>query len=326
MIIRSESINNFALRWAGVAVFLIFWEAAPRLDWIDPYFLPPFSAVVAEIGRLFRDGQLGIHLLVSVWRALTGLLSALLVGLPLGFLLGRWLTGMAEALQPVLAVLSQVNPFSLMPVFVLFFGIGELAKIAVVGWVSIWPIIFYTITATRNIDPLQVRTAASMGISRKDMFLKVILPASLPTIFVGIRVSAGLTFFILIAAEMLGASAGLGFLVHNSAMNYQIPRIYAGATFIVLFGFLLNRSLLHVERHLFACRERAEFLFCPDKRNSSVWRPGQKKVVATIAALLVFILVFFGGLEVRRIDKGAASFSAQDEKHSRHLGQPVNDE
>jgi NitT/TauT family transport system permease protein len=318
---RWASLRHFLLRWSGVALFLVLWEIGPRLEWIDPYFVPPFSTIVVEIGKLLTENYLGIHILVSVWRALTGLLIALAVGIPLGIALGRVYPRIAEAISPILKVLSQVNPFSLLPVFVLFFGIGETAKLVVVGWVSLWPILFYTITATRDVDPVQEKSAASMGISSRDMILKVILPAALPTIFVGIRIGATITFYILIAAEMLGASAGLGYLVHNAAMNYQIPRIYAGATFIVIFGYLLNRLLLYLEKLLFAWREdTSSTITATSKGVAPSWRPGRGSVYA--AGVALFIVIIFGGIEVQKVNQEAASVDPGS--HSRHFGTPVD--
>jgi len=315
------SFRHFLLRWSGVALFLALWEIGPRLEWIDPYFVPPFSTIVVEIGRLLTENYLGIHILVSVWRAVTGLLLALAAGLPFGIVLGRVYPRTAEAISPILRVLSQVNPFSLLPVFVLFFGIGETAKLAVVGWVSLWPILFYTITATRDVDPIQEKSAASMGISSTDLILKVILPAALPTIFVGIRIGATITFYILIAAEMLGASAGLGYLVHNAAMNYQIPRIYAGATFIVIFGYLLNRLLLYLEKLLFAWREdTSSAITTTSMVVAPSWRPGMVSVYA--AGVALFAVIIFGGLEVQKVNHEAASVDPGS--HSRHFGTPVD--
>jgi len=314
--------NNIILRWSGVVIFLLLWEIAPRLDWVDPYFLPSFSTVIFEIVRLFVSGYLGIHILVSLWRALVGLSSALLLGLPIGYLLGRRFVGAAEVLQPVLVSLSQVNPFSLLPVFLLFLGIGETAKVAVMGWVSLWPIVFYTITATRSVDPLLLKMSASLGITLKDQIFKVILPASLPTIFVGIRISAGLTFFILMAAEMLGASAGVGYLVHNAAMNYKIPAIYAGATFIVLSGYFLNKGLLYLERLLFVWQEKSSF--SPSSGGSAsvpAWRPGKR--AAVVAATVFVLLLVIGGMEVQRVNREAADIWSDNEKHQRHFGMPV---
>lgn len=313
--------NNVILRWSGVVIFLVLWEFAPRLDWIDPYFVPPFSTVMVEIVRLFSEGYLGIHILVSIWRALVGLLAALMIGLPLGFLLGRRFVGAAEVLHPVLVALSQVNPFSLLPMFLLFLGVGETAKLAVIGWVSLWPVIFYTITATRSVDPVLVKLSASMGISRTEQLRKVVLPAALPTIFVGIRISAGLTFFILMAAEMLGASAGIGYLVHNAAMNYKIPSIYAGATFIVLCGYFLNRGLLGIERHLFVWQEQTSVGSLHTAVATPAWRPGKRSAVVAVA--VVVLLLVIGGFEVRRVNNESSDVWSDKEKHQKHFGSPV---
>jgi NitT/TauT family transport system permease protein len=315
------TLQHFLLRWSGVAVFLLLWEVGPRLGWIDEYFFPPFSTIVVEIFHLFSDAYLSVHILVSVWRALVGLLIAVLIGIPFGILLGRVYPRTAEALSPILRVLSQVNPFSLLPVFVLFFGIGETAKLAVVSWVSIWPVLFYTITGTRTVEQVQEKSAASMGISSKEMILKVILPAALPTIFVGIRIGATITFYILVASEMLGASAGLGYLVHNAAMNYQIPRIYAGATFIIIFGYLLNRLLIYIGNLLFAWVENSSSTVTADTIVSRPsWRPG--RISAIVAAVAMLAIVVLGAIEVDKINKEASSIDPGS--HSRHFGTPVD--
>jgi len=318
-----ETIRYHLLRSSGVMVFLILWEIGPRLNWVDPYFVPPFSAVLAETGKLFADGSMFIHLLVSMWRVLLGLLSALLVGLPLGFVLGRWLIETSQALGPVLRVLSQVNPFSLMPVFMLFFGIGETAKIAIIAWVSLWPILFYTISAVRNVDALQIKTALSMGVSGAGLCLKVLFPAALPVIFVGIRIAASISFFILVASEMLGASAGIGWLVHNSAMNYQIPRIYAGATFIVILGYMLNRSLLSIERDLFIWREET----CTFIRTATTIQPAVRirRVSAAVAGMTILLVLALGGHEAQKVNRQNRLQIPKIGEHSHHFGDPLGE-
>ena len=312
---------NYLLRSSGVIIFLLLWEIAPRLAWLDPYFVPPLSVVLAEIVILIRTGELAIHCLVSSWRGVSGLSLALLVALPLGFILGRWLTGLADALDPLLRLLSQINPFALLPLFLLFFGIGETAKVAVVTWVTLWPILFYTITATRTVDLAQINSAAAMGVSRTGMLCKVILPASLPTIFIGIRIGASLTFFILIAAEMLGAGSGLGWLVHNSAMNYLIPRIYAGASFIVILGFLLNRFLLYLEKSLFSWQESSACFTVAGRTTEYSWHPGRWSAVVGLAALLLILTL--GGMEVRKLNQEAVVGFKGGANHSKHFGSSV---
>ena len=318
-----DTFQHFLLRWSGVLVFLGLWELAPRLEWIDPYFVPPLSAVLGSIGELFREGVLISHLLISLWRGLLGLIAAIVIGIPAGILLGWRYPLAAEVLNPILRVFSQVNPFSLLPIFVLFFGIGETAKIAVVGWVSLWPVVFYTITAVRTVEPVQIKSARAFGISETDLLLRVILPASLPLILVGVRIGAGLTFYILVAAEMLGASAGLGWLVHNSAMNYQIPRIYAGATFIVLLGYLLNRGLLFAERTLFDWREAIPAMV----RDQAYQEPKQwvaPRIAAAAFAGLMALIVVAGSVEVYRANLQVGEVMPAS-GHARHFGQPVGE-
>jgi len=319
-----DAITDRLLRWSGVVVFFALWEAAPRLGWIDPYFAPPLSTVARALGDLAGEGTLFTHLLVSLWRGLSGLAAAVALGVPAGFLLGRRFPRTAEALGPLLRLLSQVNPFSLLPLFLLFFGIGETAKIAVVAWVSLWPILFYTVTAARTVDPLLVKTARSLGVGGFGLFRSVLLPGALPTLFTGVRIGAGLVFFMLVAAEMLGANAGVGWLVHNSAMNFQLPRMYAGAVAIVFLGYALNRGLLAIERTLFAWRE-TPVEAVTGRQAPAVLRP--PKAAAALAALLVAALYLGGGWEVRRINRAATSGGhAHHGKHSLPTPERVEEE
>ncbi len=317
--IAGDTLRKLLLRSSGVIMFLLLWELAPRLGWVDPYFIPTLSTVFAEIMSLLLSGTLPIHLLVSLWRAVVGLLTALAIGLPLGFLLARRYQSLAEAVDPILRVFSQVNPFTLMPVFMLFFGLGETAKVAIIAWVSVWPILFYSITAAREVDPIQIKTARSMGINSVDMLFKVIVPGALPTTFVGIRIATSITFYILVAAEMLGAGTGLGWLVHNAAMNYIIPRIYAGAIFIVIIGFLLNRFMIWLERALFVWKEEVFFLPGADAAAIPPWRPGRQ--AATVLVGILLTLIVFGGFAVQVIGKQSSELGGD---HSLHFGTPVD--
>lgn len=326
MSIATSGINRFLIRSSGVVVFLALWETAARLKWVDAYFLPPLSSVLAEIPRLLVDGELVGNLAISSVRGVGGLLLALVVGLPLGFILGRWLVPVAEAIDPFLRVLSQVNPFLLMMAFTLFFGYGETAKFALIAWVSLWPVLFYTITGVRNVDPLHLKAAASMGISDGELLAKVIIPSALPTVFVGIRISAGLTFFILIAVEMLNAISGLGWLVHNSAMNFEIPKMYAGAVVIVVTGFLLNRFLMATERNLFSWKEGVTFLTKEPAGGRRVsWRPRPAAAVAFASVLLLFLAA--GSYEIHKTNTRRAAELAGPEEgtHARHLGSSVDE-
>jgi NitT/TauT family transport system permease protein len=189
-----------------------------------------------------------VHVKVSILRAGVGFLLAGIIAVPLGFLLAGGFRKLEEILDPLLQILAQVNPFSLFPVFILLFGIGEVAKISIIFWVSIWPILFSTITGVKTIDPLLIKAAQAMGTSKIRLFWKVVLPGAAPSIFSGLRMSAGNAFLMLIAAEMIGASAGLGWMVLNSEVNFQINRLFAAALTIALLGIFINKAIGFVEK------------------------------------------------------------------------------
>ena len=238
-------MNDRLLDWYGLAVLLALWEAAPRLGWIDVQFFPPPSLILAEGALMAGRGELLVQITASLQRLVQGLAAALLVGIPAGFVLGGWFPRLTHFLRPLLRLLGQINAFSLFPLFVLFFGIGELAKFAIIFWSCIWPVLFTTISGVQNVDPLFVKVARSMGCGRLSLFARVLLPGALPSIFTGVRLGATVAFLMLIAAEMIGANAGLGWLVHNSSTNYVIPRLYLAATLIALLGLAMN-AVIHL--------------------------------------------------------------------------------
>jgi len=242
-----SALNKKLMDYYGVAVLLILWELAPRLGWIDRQFFPPLSSIFAEGSKLVKDGTLILHIAVSLQRTFQGLICAIALAVPLGFVLGGWFPRFTRFLSPLLKLFGQINAFSLFPLFVLFFGIGELAKFSIIFWSCLWPILFTTIAGVQEVDPLFIKLARSMGSGRLILFVKVLLPGALPSIFTGVRIGATVAFLMLIAAEMIGASSGLGWLVLNSSINYLIPRLYLAALLIALLGMMLNYSIHWLE-------------------------------------------------------------------------------
>lgn len=253
----NNKIILFLRKHTMLILFFILWEISPRIGLVDDQFIPSLSTVLVTIFNLAQSGELFIHVGYSLRRALLGFAFASAIAIPLGFMLGGAFTTLEEISDSLLQVLAQINPFSVFPVFMLFFGIGETTKVAIIFWVSIWPILFNTIQGVRNIDPLLIKAATTMGTRKFTLFWKVILPAAAPSIFTGIRMGAGNSFFMLIAAEMIGSSAGLGWMVLNSQVNYQIPKLYAAAVTIAVLGITINRLILRAERNAIKGRENA---------------------------------------------------------------------
>ncbi|MFG2166305.1 ABC transporter permease [Micromonospora chersina] len=223
------------------------WETAPRAGLVDRVFLPPLSEVLTAWWTLLRTGQLADHVGASLTRSLTGLALAVAAAIPLGLLIG-WYRPLAELLSPLLEVFRNTAALALLPVFVLILGLGETSKIALVVYACSWPILLNTIAGVKGVDPLLVRSARSMGLNHLRLFQKVILPAAVPTIFTGVRLAGAYSILVLVAAEMVGAKAGLGYLINYAQYNFAIPDMYAGIITISAIGLVVNQLLVAGER------------------------------------------------------------------------------
>jgi len=254
-----EKISRFETLWAYyvfkrsivIIIFFLLWEALPRLGAVDEAFLPPLSKVLETGWELIKNGQLFVHLQASLSRSFGGFIIALVTAIPLGFAIG-WYRGFSDYVNPLLELLRNTSALAILPVFMLFLGIGEVSKIALIIFACVWPILLNTIAAVQNVDPLLIKSARTLGLSDAKLFRKVILPAAVPTIFVGIRLAGTSCILVLIAAEMIGAKAGLGYLIIYSQYNFQIPEMFLGIISITIFGFSFNYLLLAVEKYFTA--------------------------------------------------------------------------
>ncbi len=242
-------------RWLSVVLFFGVWELAPRLGGLLEVFIAPPSVVATILLAMIRENILWEHILVSLGRSSAGFVAASAVAIPLGFLLGSNFRTFERLVTPPLRFFAQLNPFSLFPLFILLLGIGELSKSAMIFWVCIWPILFNTINGVKGIDPLLVKSARSMGVGIVTLFSKVIFPAALPGIFTGLKMGSGTAFFMLIAAEMIGASRGLGWLVWNAQTNFQMPQLFAATVVISILGLILQWVFVLLENKLLGWRE-----------------------------------------------------------------------
>ena len=253
----SRLLSSTLHRTGAIIAFLSFWEVAPRLGLVEAAFLPPLSTVLAAGWELLANGQLGSHVQASLQRSLIGFTLAICHAVPLGLAIG-WYRRFASVVNPLLEALRNTAALALLPVFILVLGIGESSKVALVIYSCSWPILLNTITAVRNVDPLLIKSARTMGLSPFQLFRKVILPASIPTIFVGVRLAGAYSLLVLVAAEMVGAKAGLGYLIIYAQYNFQIPQMYVGILSITVLGLLFNQGLQLVERRFTAWKAPAE--------------------------------------------------------------------
>jgi NitT/TauT family transport system permease protein len=241
----------------AIVAFLAVWEIAPRAGLIDDIFLPPFSTAVQAFAELVRSGQMWEHVSTSLARSLIGFTLALVTAIPAGVAIA-WYRRVADFLNPILELFRNTAALALLPVFILILGIGETSKIALVVYASFFPILLNTITGVRTVEPLLIKSAVSLGFSPIRLFQKVVLPAAVPAIFTGVRMAASSSILVLIAAEMVGARAGLGYLITAAQQNFQIPDMYAGILAISLLGLAFNGALVALERRLSRWRAPAD--------------------------------------------------------------------
>jgi NitT/TauT family transport system permease protein len=240
-------LGSAVQRSIAIAALLAVWETLPRLNLVDATFLPPLSQVLKAWWALAVSGQLGQHVGASLVRSLSGFGLAIAVAVPLGLLIG-WYRPVATLLNPLLELFRNTAALALLPVFVLILGLGETSKVAIILYGCAWPILLNTISGVRTVDPLLVKAARSLGLSPPRLFAKVILPAAVPTIFTGIRLAGAYSILILIAAELVGAKAGLGYLITYAQFNFDVPDMYAGILTISAIGLVINQLLVVLER------------------------------------------------------------------------------
>ncbi|MEU1391101.1 MULTISPECIES: ABC transporter permease [unclassified Nonomuraea] len=232
---------------AAILLLLAAWEVLPRLGVVDPVFVPPLSESLAAGADLLLTGRLPEHLEASLARSLSGFGLAIVLAIPLGLLIG-WYKPVADFLTPLLEVFRNTSAVALLPVFTLILGIGETTKVAFVLYACSWPILLNTVSGVKTVEPLLIKSARSMGLGPVRLFQKVILPAAVPTIFTGVRLAGAYSILVLLFAEMVGAKAGLGYLILDAQSSFRIPDMYAGIITISVVGLLFNLLLIGVER------------------------------------------------------------------------------
>lgn len=244
-----KKVQRIAERGAGMLLFFILWEVLPDTGLVDKTFFSPPSKVFVAFYNLAVSGELGEHFASSIQRSVLGLGLSIVVGTFLGIFIG-WFKRLEYFLDPVLQTFRQLPSLALFPVFILFFGIGEVSKVTIIFWASLWPILLNTINGVKNVDKILLDSAKSLGASQKFIFLKVVLPASIPDIMTGIRLGGAHSVVALVAAEMIGAEAGLGFLVFYSQETFKVPNMFAAIVSLAIVGLALNYFLIFVESRL----------------------------------------------------------------------------
>jgi len=238
--------ENFLLGIASVTAFLLFWEFSVNLNWVNPLFTSSPSRIAATGFEMFRDGSIYPDLLVSAQEFVLGFGLAVLVGVPLGILMG-WYSRLNAVLDPFVNALYAMPRIALMPLIIIWFGIDIWAKIAIIFLSSVLPILVNTMTGVRTMERDFVKVARSFGASDGQLFKTVALPSSVPNLLTGLRLGLGHALIGIVVGEMYGASAGIGFMMQTAGATFQTDKVMVGIVIIAGAGMALTQVLRMIE-------------------------------------------------------------------------------
>ena len=252
---------DLALRGISIAGFFGLWYAVSLINahvWhiFNPILLPTPHEVLEAAIKLTFSGELPRDIAASLSRVMFGFLVAAVLGVGLGTLIGRSRT-IEKLLEPALELMRPIPPLAFLPVFVLWFGIGESSKIAFITYSAFFPIFMTTNEGIKFVDILLIRAAQTLGASEAQIFRSVVLPAALPSIITGLRIGFAQCLFVIVAAEFIAADSGLGFLINDSRSFFLMSNMLVGAATIGLLGFVFNSLLRRLEARLLQWREEA---------------------------------------------------------------------
>ena len=230
-------------------LLLLVWQYAVVGGYADPTMLPPPSDIWASFVELARSGKLTIFVLDSCRRVVLGFLICGGLGLILGIIFGLH-PRLRTASSVLLGVIQPIPPIALIPVFILWLGIGEASKVAIIVMGSFWSVLLNTEEGVRAADPELVELAYVLEKSRKETLVKIIFPSAIPLIITGIRLGFSRAWSCVVAAEMIAASSGLGYLIEFARNLSQPALMFLGVGLIGLIGLIIDVSMLALQRKL----------------------------------------------------------------------------
>jgi ABC-type nitrate/sulfonate/bicarbonate transport system permease component len=240
-------------RLVAVAAFLGLWSLLAGIVVVfklfNPIFLPGPWLVLGSLAELAAKGQLWIHVRATLERVAVGFATGAGLGVALGLAAGQ-VRVVRDVVEPVVEMLRPIPPLAVLPLFIVWVGIGEPSKVGFITYATFFPIFLTTVTGVRQIDPLLLRAARSLGAGGLRLFVRVILPAALPDILTGLRLGVALAFFVIVISEFIGAEHGLGYLINDGRNFFLVPQMLGAAVVLGLLGYAGNGLVRLLERRL----------------------------------------------------------------------------
>ncbi|MFC1951442.1 ABC transporter permease [Chloroflexota bacterium] len=235
-----------------IAIFLALWEIVARLN-LGPghLFFPPFSAVMQEFYYLTASGVLGENLLSSLVRVLIGFCAGSIAGIAVGMVMG-WRETMNKALHPIISLLYPIPTLGWLPLLMLWIGINEMLPITLIFIMSFFPILYNTVTGIKNVDKNYIQVARTLGASDIKILMTVVMPLALPNIFTGLRLTSGMAWRVIIAAEMIAIPTGIGALMMRAQSLIRIDIIIVSLIVLGVMTLSFEKFFAYMETRLTA--------------------------------------------------------------------------
>jgi ABC-type nitrate/sulfonate/bicarbonate transport system permease component len=245
-----------ALRWperalgAGVILLaLAAVEVAVRSKWVNPALIPAPTDVVARVAQIVSSGELFAPLGTTLYLLFTAYFAASAIAIAVGLLMGRF-AALYNLLEPLVEVLRPLPKPALLPPLILFLGLDDAMKLTVIGLGVFFPVLINTVQGVRGVDPTLVDTGRTFRCGAAALLLKIVLPAALPMILAGMRVALGLGLILVVIAEMLAGTGGLGYLIIDMQRSFRVQHMYAWIVILAVLGYALNALFLKLEQRV----------------------------------------------------------------------------
>ncbi|MDD9884478.1 MAG: ABC transporter permease subunit [Gammaproteobacteria bacterium] len=250
------------LLWSIVSVVLIFalWSLAVRLELASPIFMPPPTEVLGQFITVATDGFRGFtlweHLGISLYRLLVGFFFGCLLGIPIGFAMGLSKI-MRGFFDPIVEFMRPIPPLALIPLSIIWLGIGNASKIFLLFLAALWIMVLAARSGVQSIRISKIHAAYTLGASKQQLLLKVVLPNALPEIFTGMRVAMGVCWGTLVAAELVGAEAGIGFMITVAGKYLETGLVFVGIIIIGIVGAAIDVAMRKAEARMIPWKGKA---------------------------------------------------------------------
>lgn len=228
-------------------LLVALWQALVSLGLLSGSAFPTPAQCLAGFRELVLDGRLFSYTVASLFRVTVGWYLAVLLAVPLGIAVG-WKTALFDAVNPLLQFMRPISPLAWIPLAMIWFGIGDPPSVFLIFLAAFFPLAVSTMGAVANIKRLYVRAARNIGLTGLSLMRHVVLPATLPSILVSLRISIGIAWLVVVAAEMIAVDSGLGFLIIDARNSLRLDLVVDGMISIGLIGIVLDQAIRRLER------------------------------------------------------------------------------